>query len=146
MKIIQANISHSSLIAPLFDAYRQFYKQATDLPLAEAFLTERIEQNESIIFIAIDDEKVVGFTQLYPTFSSVSAQKTLVLNDLFVRPEMRGKGIGEEILKYAQKFAKETNAKGLALETATENLAQKLYEKLGWQKDEGYLHYFWRAV
>jgi GNAT superfamily N-acetyltransferase len=146
MKIIQADITHLKIVAPLFDAYRQFYKQATNLPLAEAFLKERMEQNESVIFLAMDGEKAIGFTQLYPTFSSVSAQKTLVLNDLFVRPEMRGKGIGEEILKYAQKFAKETNAKGLALETATENLAQKLYEKLGWQKDEGYLHYFWRAV
>jgi GNAT superfamily N-acetyltransferase len=146
MKIIQADISHLHLIAPLFDAYRQFYKQATDLSLAEAFLKERIEQKESVIFLAMEDKKAVGFTQLYPTFSSVSAQKTWVLNDLFVLPEMRGKRVGEGILKHAQKFVKETNGKGLALETATDNSAQKLYEKLGWQKDESYLHYFWKTV
>jgi GNAT superfamily N-acetyltransferase len=146
MKIIQANISHLPLIAPLFDAYRQFYKQATNLPLAEAFLRERIEQKESIIFMAVEGEKCLGFTQLYPSFSSVSAQKMWILNDLFVLPEMRGKGVGEEILKYAQQFAKETNAKGLALSTATDNPAQKLYEKAGWKLEDDFLHYYWRTV
>ena len=119
---------------------------APQLGFPETFLRERIEQNESIIFVAMDGEKALGFTQLYPSFSSVSAQRLWILNDLFVVPEARGKGVGEAILNHAKQFAKATNSKGLSLETAENNPAQKLYEKLNWQKEEGFLHYFWKTV
>lgn len=137
-------LSDLDLIAPLFDAYRVFYKQPSDLDTARAFLKTRLAQNESVIFLAIRDGKPSGFTQLYLTFSSVSMQPFYILNDLFVIPEFRKKGIGEALLNHAKEFCKSKNYKGLALETATNNPAQKLYERLGWEKDEDYFHYFWK--
>lgn len=145
IQIIQATLSNLTELAILFDTYRQFYEQESDLTLAKNFLRQRIENNESIIFMAYDDGKALGFTQLYPSFSSVSAQRLWILNDLFVIFESRGKGIGEALLLKAQSFVRKTNAKGLSLETHKINPAQKLYERLGWQNDQDYLHYFWRA-
>ena len=145
MKIRQASLSDVEEVAELFDAYRQFYKQVSDIKLAQSFLRERIMNTESVIFVCYEGSKAVGFTQLYPIFSSVSAERSWLLNDLYVIAEMRGKGYGEAILLYAQGFCKGMNAKGLALETANDNPAQHLYEKLGWAKDESSLHYFWKA-
>ncbi len=146
MKIIRANIQHISQIAPLFDAYRIFYGQPSDLEKAKKFLTERFQNNESVIFLALDtNDKAVGFTQLYPSFSSVTAERLYILNDLYVVPETRGTGIGKAILEHAQAFAIKQNMKGLSLSTASNNPAQKLYEKLGWEKDTEFLHYFWKA-
>lgn len=140
-----AHIEDLESLAPLFDAYRVFYKQDSDLELAKHFLSNRLLKSESVIFLAKDDDRPVGFTQLYKTFSSVSAQHSWILNDLYVRDDVRGKGIGEKLLKRAQKFALDDDAKGLALETGSDNPAQKLYEKLGWEKETEYLHYFWKV-
>jgi len=140
-----AQIEDLESIVPLFDAYRVFYKQDTDLELARYFISNRLLKKESVIFLAKEDEEPVGFTQLYKTFSSVSVQRSWVLNDLYVSPELRGKGVGEKILKRAQKFALDDDSKGLALETAKDNPAQDLYERLGWKKDLDHLHYFWKV-
>lgn len=130
-------------VVTLFDAYRIFYAQESNVSAANQFLESRITNEESIIFMALKGDIPVGFTQLYPTFSSVSLQSFLILNDLFVLPEHRGKEIGQALLEKAKSYCKKKNLKGLALETAKENPAQKLYEKLGWKKDEEFLHYFW---
>ncbi len=145
-QIIQATLFELSEIVPLFDAYRQFYGQKTDVELAKLFLQQRLENNESVMFLAKDASMSLGFTQLYPSFSSVSAQRLWILNDLFVIPEARGKGIGELLLKHAQAFAKNQNTKGLSLSTHHTNPAQKLYEKLGWEQDQEFLNYFWKVV
>jgi GNAT superfamily N-acetyltransferase len=144
MKITKATTEHLPELAKLFDAYRVFYEKESNLAEAEKFLKERLEKEEAIVFIALDDTgKGLGFTQLYPTFSSVSMQRFYILNDLFVLAETRGKGIGESLLKTAQDLAKANNWKGLALETATNNPAQKLYERLGWKQSSDFYHYFW---
>ena len=110
---------------------------------ARIFLQRRVEKNESVIFMAIEEEIAVGFVQLYPTFSSVTMEKFYILNDLFVTTTHRKKGIGGRLLIQAQKFAVDFKLKGLALETAKDNPAQKLYERLGWDKDTDFYHYFW---
>ena len=92
MDIVTATTQHLSLITPIFNQYRVFYGQADDVTLAESFLKQRLENQQSVIFLAIEGEKVVGFTQLYPTFSSVSAKASWILNDLFVLEEKRGAG------------------------------------------------------
>jgi GNAT superfamily N-acetyltransferase len=144
MKITKATTEHLPELTKLFDAYRVFYEQESDFAAAEKFLKERLEKDESIIYIALDnDGKGLGFTQLYPTFSSVSMQQFYILNDLFVVPEIREKGIGESLLKMAQNISKANNWKGLALETATDNPAQKLYERLGWKQSSDFYPYFW---
>ena len=91
------------------------------------------------------DGEAIGFTQLYYTFSSVSLQAFLILNDLFVKPEFRKMGVGKHLLLQAQKHCSKNSFKGLSLETALDNPAQKLYEHLGWQRDEAFLHYFWKV-
>ena len=141
----KAAITDLDAITDLFDAYRVFYKQKTDKKSAKAFLKARFEQQQSVIFIAKKSGVVVGFTQLYPIFSSVSMQKMFVLNDLYVDANERKQGIGEKLLIVAQKYATANNWKGLTLETASDNPAQKLYERLGWQKDDNEYHYFWKA-
>jgi ribosomal protein S18 acetylase RimI-like enzyme len=144
MTIKKATVSDLELIVPLFDAYRVFYKQGSDPTAAREFLKERFLRNETVIFIALENEEPVGFTQLYTTFSSVSLQPSYILNDLYVSPNHRKKGVGEALLNQAKSHCQENGFKGLALETAIDNPAQKLYERLDWKNDTDYIHYFWR--
>ena len=127
------------LAAPLLDAYRVFYGQRSDPELALSFLRERITRAESVVLLALDataegaPETAVGLAQLYPIFSSVTARRRWLLNDLFVAPEARGRGVGEALLGASRRLAAETGAAGLNLATAPDNTAaQRLYEGAGW--------------
>jgi ribosomal protein S18 acetylase RimI-like enzyme len=136
-----------SLIADMFNKYRIFYKQPSDIELAKQYLKERLEHNEAVIFIAFDNEtnSLLGFTLLYARFSSVSAIKNWHIGDLFVENNQRKQGIGKKLLNVALKFATEQKAKFLSLNTALDNYtAQKIYEDFGFQKREflpDYLYY-----
>ncbi len=141
LTIVQASIEHIEIVAPLFDAYRQFYRQPSELDEARAFLTSRLSGRESVVFLALSEGVSVGFTQLYPSFSSISMRRLWILNDLFVAPTARKQGVGEALLERARQFAVETNAQGLILETGADNPARKLYERMGWKRDAT-LHYF----
>lgn len=145
MNIVRANLDHLALIAPLFDQYRVFYKQDSNLEKAKNFLEDRISRNESVVFLAMDNDTAVGFVQLFTSFSSVSLQPIFILNDLYVHEVHRGKGIGEALLTRTKEFCLEKGYKGLALETGIENPAQQLYERLGWEKDTDCFHYFWTS-
>ena len=142
MTIIKANTEHLDLITPLFDAYRVFYKQESNLKTSKAFLQERFINNESTIYIAMKDNKAVGFTQLYPLFSSVTMERMFILNDLYVDRSCRNEGVGEALINEAKILCSSLNYKGLGLQTATDNPAQKLYERLGFKIDRD-LQYFW---
>jgi ribosomal protein S18 acetylase RimI-like enzyme len=142
MNIIRAQVQHTDLIAPLFDAYRQFYKAAPDLEASRKFIQQRLSKDESIIFLALDDDKAIGFVQLYPLFASVALQSLWLLNDLYVDPSARKQGTGEALMREAEDFARETNSRGLFLRTAIDNIpAQRLYERCGWVKDEKFYRY-----
>ena len=146
-RIIRAKAEHMALLVPLFDAYRQFYHQTTDQEGAQNFLAQRFTEGSSVIFLAVTGEEKAkrvpcGFTQLYPTFSSVSMKRLWILNDLFVIPEARRQKVGRMLLERAQAFALETHAKGLTLQTAIDNhAAQALYESLGWRREEQFFSY-----
>lgn len=139
--IIRAYPEHAEQIAPLFDGYRQFYGQVSDIAAARQFVLERLKQDESVIFLALDGEQGVGFTQLFPSFSSVSMRRLWILNDLFVASAARRRGVARALLEQARQFAIETQAKGLVLETAIDNPAQHLYEALGWQRGTDFYLY-----
>jgi ribosomal protein S18 acetylase RimI-like enzyme len=144
IQVRQATIKDLHLLVDVFDQYRIFYKQHSDREGAERFLFEKFEHNESVIFIARDEEKseAAGFTQLYPIFSSVSLKRKWLLNDLFVAQLYRKQGIAEKLMHAAKEFAIATRAAGLDLSTAVTNIpAQRLYERLGYVKDTAYLHY-----
>lgn len=144
MEIVKASLEHLDLISPLFDAYRVFYGQESDMNVARSFVKARLTNNESVIFLALDSEgRGLGFTQLYPSFSSVSAARTWVLNDLFVADNARKQGVAKRLMNEAKELGLKDNVKGIALETAESNVnAQALYESLGYQKESGTYHYF----
>lgn len=140
----QAGPSDADIVAPLFDAYRQFYEQPSDPALARRFIAERLERAESVVFLAESEGRAVGFVQLYPLFSSTAAQprRLWLLNDLFVAPEARGTGVGRALLARARRLAEETGAAGLELLTARGNTtAQRLYESVGYRRDDEFLRY-----
>lgn len=142
MNIIKASVKDSTALVPLFDAYRQFYKQASDLKGAENYLHERLSKEESVIFYVKGNDQILGFTQLYPVFSSISMKRAWVLNDLYVIEAARKSGIGELLLQRVKEFGLETGAASIGLSTAPDNVnAQRLYERNGYERDETFWHY-----
>lgn len=142
MEIFQARIDDLDGVAKLFDLYRVFYHQDSDLDGAKSYIKERIERKESVIIVVKDNQNYVGFTQLYPTFSSISMKRAWILNDLYVDKKARKQGIGEMLLTKAKEYAIATGAKSLSISTASDNdSAQRLYEKNGYKKDSQFYHY-----
>lgn len=126
----------------LFDAYRVWYGAASDPDGARNFLSQRIRNNESVIFLARKQEQPIGFTQLYPMFSSVSLGSTWVLNDLFVVESARRHGVGKLLLETAAEFGRQMGALRLELQTGIQNdAAQRAYEAHDWVRDTEYYHY-----
>jgi len=123
-------------LAVLFDAYRQFYGQPGDLARARQWLRERLRFGESVVLVARHDGGVAGFTQLYPMYSSVRMARTWILNDLYVDPSSRRRGVGHALLEAAARFARDDGAAGISLETGRDNeAARALYRAAGWQED-----------
>ena len=141
MQVFQAEIQHLEPLATLFDQYRSFYGQKSDLASARRFLQARLQNHDSVIFAA-NDRQIVGFTQLYPSFSSVSMQRIWILNDLFIAAAHRRKGIARLLLETAKQYAQEIGAVRIILATQISNIsAQALYESLGYTRDEEFYHY-----
>lgn len=168
MHIRQATLEDLDILVPLFDGYRQFYKQESNIEGARSFLCQRLESNESLVYIAFmpdfvqadaklpDDQEgtaiqnpesnenqAVGFTQIYPFYSSVSMERMLILNDLYINPNFRGLGVGTALIDTVKNLCRNLDQKGVALQTAYDNPAQKLYEREGFKKDTD-LQYFWQ--
>lgn len=147
MTIRQATLADLERVVPLFDAYRQFYGYPGDADAARQFLRERLEGNESVIFLTLQGSEPIGFTQLYPGFSSLSLARNYLLNDLYVVPDWRRKGIGAGLIQAAVAHARTVGAKSLSLSTArTNTTAQSLYESLGWQYNDHYLYYDYHVL
>lgn len=143
IQVRQASVSDLEALVPLFDGYRQFYGELSDTALARSFLLQRFQHNQSVIFIATQPDGVaVGFTQLYPSFSSLTAARTFILNDLFVATPARRCGVGIKLLEAAVQFGRSIGAVRLSLSTATDNeVAQALYVSHGWVRDTKFYDY-----
>ena len=143
IKVVQATPADVGIVAPLFDAYRQFYKRPSNEEAARRFLFARLSKGESVLFYAQHEQGAQGFVHLYPVFSSLNLTRQWILSDLYVVPEARKQSIGFALMNRARQFADATQADGLMLETATDNhSAQRLYERLGWKRDEEFYRYF----
>ncbi len=145
ISITKATLEDLDELNRLFDAYRVFYEKGSDLAGSRAFLRERIEKNESEIYLAKDeDNRYTGFVGLYPLFSSTRMKRLWLLNDLFVAPEHRGKGISIRLIKAAKELCRRTDACGMMLETAKSNdIGNNLYPKTFFELDEDHNYYSW---
>lgn len=140
--IHRATAAHLPEATRLFEGYLAFYERSAPSGAAGAFLARRLEEGNSVTFLAYEDDEAVGFAQVYPTFSSLSLTKAWVLNDLFVAPSARGTGAGRALLRAVVAEASEAGAAYVALETAYDNVrAQGLYESEGFEPEAGFRHY-----
>ncbi len=140
----KATLQDMPQLAELFDQYRVFYHKESDIPAAEQFLTDRIENKDSEIFIAEIDGKLVGFVQLYPLFSSTRMKRYWLLNDLYVNEDHRGKGFSKKLIEEAKELARSTDACGILLETGRSNdIGNRLYPSCGFEMYDEVNFYEW---
>jgi ribosomal protein S18 acetylase RimI-like enzyme len=142
VEVREATTADLESLVPLFDAYRQFYRQPSEPEKARRFLLERLEHRQSVVFLAFEGAVATGFTQLYPSFSSGAMARIFILNDLFVASEARGRGVGTALLLAAAEHGRRAGALRLVLSTeVTNTIAQSVYEKLGWKRDTAFCVY-----
>jgi ribosomal protein S18 acetylase RimI-like enzyme len=145
MEIVRAANEHLDLVAPLFDHYRQFYRQVPDLAAARKYIAQRLHNKDAVIFLALKQSggpEGLGFVQLYPSLASIPMKPIWILYDLFVVPSARKMGVGRALMDRATQHAKATGADSIILETATDNhTAQRLYEEVGYKRDEAFYRY-----
>ena len=142
VSIVHADLSHLDALVPLFDAYRVFYRKPSDPEAAQAFLSDRLGAGDSVLFLARLGDEAVGFSQLYPLFSSVRMRRVWLLNDLYVAPEARRQGVAVALMDAARDYAASTGAVALQLATEHDNTdAQALYERLGYERDTDFRTY-----
>lgn len=142
MTVIRAGLADVAEAAELFAAYREFYGQPHDVDAAAAFLTSRLERDESVVLLSRHGGTAVGFTQIYPMFSSTRLAPIWVLNDLFVAESARGSGAVDELLETAAALAAEAGCIAIELSTAhTNTRAQAVYVRHGYRLDEVYRSY-----
>jgi GNAT superfamily N-acetyltransferase len=141
-QVDRADLGDLDALHGLFMGYLAFYERNVDPESARLFLRDRIQNGQSVIYMAWLDGQAVGFTQLYPLFASLSLQRSWVLNDLFVAESARGGGVATALMNAARQLAVETGASEIFLQTARTNTsAQGLYEKLGYVRDDAFLVY-----
>lgn len=146
VRIVEAAIGDLDMVVPLFDQYRIFYKQPSDLDLSRRFLRARIEHRDSVIYFAVEgeaaDETALGFTLLYPSFDSVLAKPIWILNDLYVLEGVRRRGVARLLIDHGRRLAEDTGAQAVSLSTAVDNAPSRhLYEALGFRLDETFCTY-----
>jgi len=142
VRVHRASPRDLAAVADLFNRYRQFYGSPDEPLVVRAFIAERFRANDSVIYVGLLDEQVVGFAQLLPKLSSSSLARDWVLNDLYVDESARRSGVGRALIDEAIAFAKAADATKLTLKTGADNEAsQRLYENFGWQRDDRFFFY-----
>lgn len=141
--IIELTLDYLNEISVLFDQYRVFYGQKSDIAAAADFIAARIASNDSKIFMQMTDNEAAGFVQLYPSFSSVAMKRSFYLNDLFVAVKFRNQGVATALIKKAADFARINHATRITLCTHVDNNAAKsLYLKSGFSFNSSFDYLF----
>jgi ribosomal protein S18 acetylase RimI-like enzyme len=145
MRIIQATLEHLDLLTPLFVKYREFYGELPYPDSSRDFLEKRLRREESVIYLALpvdDDSKLLGFCQLYPSYSSLSLKRVWILNDIYVAEDARRQLVADHLIQKAKKMARETQAVRMRVSTSANNdVAQKVYESIGFREDTQFKNY-----
>lgn len=144
MRIVQATLEHLDLLTPLFIKYREFYGELPFPDSSRKFLETRLKRKESVIYLALadDEDKLLGYCQLYPSFSSLALKRVWILNDIFVAEDARRMLVADRLIQTAKQMAKETNAVRMRVATSVNNeVAQKTYESIGFKVDEKFKNY-----
>ncbi|MFB4391989.1 MULTISPECIES: GNAT family N-acetyltransferase [unclassified Pseudomonas] len=145
MRIIKATLEHLDRLTPLFVKYREFYGELPYPETSRAFLEKRLKRSESVIYLALpddDDNKLLGFCQLYPSFSSLSLKRVWILNDIYVAEDSRRMLVADHLMREAKKMAKDTNAVRMRVSTSADNeVAKKTYESMGFREDTEFKNY-----
>ncbi len=145
MRIIKATLEHLDLLTPLFVKYREFYGELPYPDSSRIFLEKRLKRGESVIYLALpddDDGKLLGFCQLYPSFSSLSLKRVWILNDIYVAEDSRRMLVADHLMREARKMAKDTQAVRMRVSTSANNeVARKTYESIGFRKDTEFENY-----
>ena len=145
MRIVQATLEHLDLLTPLFIKYREFYGELPFPDSSRKFLETRLKRKESVIYLALaddDEDKLLGFCQLYPSYSSLSLKRVWILNDIFVAEDARRMLVADRLLQTAKQMARETNAVRMRVATSVSNeVAQKTYESIGFREDALFKNY-----
>ncbi|SEJ92411.1 MULTISPECIES: GNAT family N-acetyltransferase [unclassified Pseudomonas] len=145
MRIVQATLEHLDLLTPLFVKYREFYGELPFPDSSRAFLEKRLRREESVIYLALhdeDDSKLLGFCQLYPSYSSLSLKRVWILNDIYVAEDARRQLVADHLIQKAKKMARETQAVRMRVSTSANNdVAQKVYESIGFREDTQFKNY-----
>ncbi|MFS2160560.1 N-acetyltransferase family protein [Pseudomonas sp. Pseusp122] len=145
MRIIQATLDHLDLLTPLFVKYREFYGELPYPDSSRSFLEKRLRREESVIYLALpddDDNKLLGFCQLYPSYSSLSLKRVWILNDIYVAEDARRQLVADHLMKQAKKMAKQSHAVRMRVSTSSNNeVAQKVYESIGFKEDTQFKNY-----
>ncbi|MDF0731401.1 GNAT family N-acetyltransferase [Pseudomonas entomophila] len=145
MRIIKATLEHLDLLTPLFVKYREFYGQLPYPDSSRSFLEKRLKRGESVIYLALPDDgddRLMGFCQLYPSFSSLSLKRVWILNDIYVAEDSRRMLVADHLMREAKKMARDTNAVRMRVSTSSDNeVAKKTYESMGFRKDTEFDNY-----
>ncbi len=144
IRIVHAEMEDLERLLPAFGAYREFYGLSAALHECRYFLFNRLMNEDSLILLAENPqtEKLLGFAQLYPTFSSLALNQIWILNDLYIDPQARRRGVATRLIGYARDFLRERGDEAIVLETAPDNAAAKaLYEGTGFSKDDAFDRY-----
>ncbi|MCO1333496.1 GNAT family N-acetyltransferase [Microbulbifer sp. OS29] len=144
MEIIQCDETYLCEVASIFDEYRVFCGQSSDIAGTEIFLRDLLCTQASTLLIAVEpkERQVMGFVNLYPCFSSLTLKRLWILNDLGVSSRFRGAGVSKALLRAALDFAKETKAIRVEFKTEKNNRrARQLYQSLGFEIDQGNIYY-----
>ena len=144
MRIVQATLEHLDLLTPLFIKYREFYGELPFPDSSRKFLETRLKRKESVIYLALadDEDKLLGYCQLFPSYSSLSLKRVWILNDIFVDEDARRMLVADRLLQTAKQMAKDTNAVRMRVATSVSNeVAQKTYESIGFREDTRFKNY-----
>ncbi|MBT8768085.1 GNAT family N-acetyltransferase [Pseudomonas boanensis] len=144
MRIVQATLEHLDLLTPLFVKYREFYGELPFPESSRKFLEKRLSRKESVIYLALadEDDRLLGFCQLYPSFSSLALKRVWILNDIYVAEDARRQLVADRLLQTAKKMARETNAVRMRVSSKVSNtVAHRMYESIGFHEDTEFKNY-----